>query len=159
MEDISQTEATNKITRRSFMEWGFSWVLGAVSLAVFLAAVMRMSFPSLLPGKSGKFKIGTREDFPQGTTKYFKDQKVYVFADEEGVSAMSAVCTHLGCIVNEEETQFVCPCHGSRFDLNGKVLQGPAPKSLPWYDVSSMPNGKLVVNKNKIVGPGAKLKV
>lgn len=46
--------------------------------------------------------------------------------------AISAVCTHLGCIVNWDETaqEFACPCHGSRFDNDGEATSGPARQSL-----------------------------
>lgn len=46
--------------------------------------------------------------------------------------ALSAVCTHLGCVVQWQETQaeFLCPCHGGRFSADGKVLSGPPPKPL-----------------------------
>jgi glycine/D-amino acid oxidase-like deaminating enzyme/nitrite reductase/ring-hydroxylating ferredoxin subunit len=57
-----------------------------------------------------------------------------VHRDEEGeVHAVSARCTHLGCIVswNSAERSWDCPCHGSRFDVDGRVLQGPAVKPLP----------------------------
>jgi glycine/D-amino acid oxidase-like deaminating enzyme len=52
-----------------------------------------------------------------------------VFRDSDGtVSAVSATCTHLGCVVgfNDAERSWDCPCHGSRFALDGSVLQGPA---------------------------------
>lgn len=53
------------------------------------------------------------------------------------IYALSAICTHLGCIVNwnEAQKQIICPCHGAVFDLNGNVLAGPAPKPLVSYDV------------------------
>jgi cytochrome b6-f complex iron-sulfur subunit len=52
--------------------------------------------------------------------------------------ALSAVCTHLGCIVawNEQAEEFHCPCHGGRFSITGKVLAGPPPSPLPSYTVS-----------------------
>lgn len=59
--------------------------------------------------------------------------KVAVFKDEEGaLHECSAVCTHLGCIVqwNSGEKSWDCPCHGSRFDTDGNILNGPAIKSL-----------------------------
>ena len=51
--------------------------------------------------------------------------------------ALSAVCTHLGCIVawQEQAKEFLCPCHGGRFSANGKVLGGPPPKPLETYAV------------------------
>ncbi|MDQ4026408.1 MAG: FAD-dependent oxidoreductase [Actinomycetota bacterium] len=59
--------------------------------------------------------------------------QVAVYRDEAGeLHKVSAVCTHLGCIVtwNNAETTWDCPCHGSRFDADGKVIQGPAVKDL-----------------------------
>ena len=56
-------------------------------------------------------------------------ENVAGYRDEEGVlHAVSAVCTHMGCIVgwNENDRSWDCPCHGSRFALNGDVIHGPA---------------------------------
>jgi len=64
-------EDPRELTRRGFMGWGVAAFSGIASLAVFLFTVFRMPFPSLLPEKSGRFKIGRRHDFPSGTTKYF----------------------------------------------------------------------------------------
>lgn len=61
-------------------------------------------------------------------------KKLAVYRDESGsVFKMSAVCVHLGCIVdwNPTEKSWDCPCHGSRFDRFGKVFQGPANSDLP----------------------------
>jgi len=68
----------------------------------------------------------------------FNKKAVVVFrTDENQVRALSAVCTHLGCIVQyqSEQRQFKCNCHGSVFDLNGKNIAGPAPRPLPPYRV------------------------
>ncbi|HEX2195523.1 MAG TPA: FAD-dependent oxidoreductase [Actinomycetota bacterium] len=59
--------------------------------------------------------------------------QVAVYRDEDGeLHKVSAVCTHLGCIVtwNNAEKTWDCPCHGSRYDFEGKVIQGPAVKDL-----------------------------
>jgi Rieske Fe-S protein len=59
--------------------------------------------------------------------------KVAVFRDEAGrLHERSAVCPHLGCIVawNQGERTWDCPCHGSRFEATGRVLQGPATTDL-----------------------------
>jgi Rieske Fe-S protein len=49
--------------------------------------------------------------------------------------AHSLVCTHLGCVVGEEKAGFVCPCHGSRYDAQGVVVEGPAQESLKRFRV------------------------
>ncbi len=60
--------------------------------------------------------------------------RVAAYRDAEGtLHAVSAVCTHRGCVVgwNSSDRTWDCPCHGSRFDRTGGVLQGPAVKDLP----------------------------
>lgn len=60
-------------------------------------------------------------------------KKLAVYRDEEGkIHSCSAVCTHLGGIVqwNAGEKSWDCPCHGARFDIDGKVMNGPAVKDL-----------------------------
>ena len=59
----------------------------------------------------------------------------YLVTDGDGKLkdfAINAVCTHLGCVVpwNRAANKFMCPCHGSQYDVNGKVIRGPAPLSL-----------------------------
>jgi nitrite reductase/ring-hydroxylating ferredoxin subunit len=61
------------------------------------------------------------------------DEKLAVFRDHDGaLHAVSSVCTHKGCQVafNALEQSWDCPCHGSRFDVQGRVLDGPATKPL-----------------------------
>tara|TARA_Y100000992_G_scaffold115389_1_gene75527 strand:- start:3647 stop:4243 length:597 start_codon:yes stop_codon:yes gene_type:complete len=56
--------------------------------------------------------------------------------------ALNAVCTHLGCVVpwNPSENKFMCPCHGSQYNSEGKVVRGPAPKSLALAQVNVQDN-------------------
>jgi quinol---cytochrome c reductase iron-sulfur subunit, bacillus type len=60
-----------------------------------------------------------------------------VKSDKAEVTAFSPWCTHLGCAYHWEESrdQFVCPCHGSYFSMDGQVIAGPAPRPLDRYDV------------------------
>jgi menaquinol-cytochrome c reductase iron-sulfur subunit len=53
------------------------------------------------------------------------------------ITAFSPWCTHLGCAYHWDlsQRQFACPCHGSRFSVDGKVLTGPAPRPLDRYEV------------------------
>jgi len=62
--------------------------------------------------------------------------------------AINAVCTHLGCVVpfNEAANKFMCPCHGSQYDEKGKVIRGPAPKSLALAKTSVI-DSKIVLSE------------
>lgn len=64
--------------------------------------------------------------------------RLAVYRDDEGnLHALSARCTHMGCLVdfNAAERAWECPCHGSRFDTDGKVVQGPATRPLEQRDI------------------------
>jgi Rieske Fe-S protein len=64
---------------------------------------------------------------------------------------VSAICTHLGCTVNQTDKGFHCPCHGSLFDPNGAVVGGPAPRSLAWFAVSRSRDARLVIDTSQLV--------
>lgn len=69
-----------------------------------------------------------------------RDDPVAVYRDEDGaVHAVSAVCPHMGCLVswNDGERSWDCPCHGSRFDVDGSVLDTPAVDDLDPVEVGS----------------------
>lgn len=64
-----------------------------------------------------------------------KGDPTYLVVKEDGSLAdygINSVCTHLGCVVpwNASENKFMCPCHGSQYNAEGKVVRGPAPLSL-----------------------------
>lgn len=76
-------------------------------------------FAELAPGEAAIMKID--------------GDNVAAFKDEQGqVHAVSAVCSHMGCLVgwNETDRTWDCPCHGSRFELSGEVIHGPATRPL-----------------------------
>ncbi|PRY13800.1 glycine/D-amino acid oxidase-like deaminating enzyme [Pontibacter ummariensis] len=69
----------------------------------------------------------------EGKVVALEDGKVAAFRDEQGqLHVVSAVCTHMGCLVhwNNGEKSWDCPCHGSRFSVDGQVLEGPAIENL-----------------------------
>jgi glycine/D-amino acid oxidase-like deaminating enzyme/nitrite reductase/ring-hydroxylating ferredoxin subunit len=84
----------------------------------------------LTPGE-----VGSADDIAPGHGAVLRRglEKVAIYKDEQGrLHERSAICTHLGCVVawNPEEASWDCPCHGSRFDPSGKVLNGPAVQPL-----------------------------
>jgi cytochrome b6-f complex iron-sulfur subunit len=154
-------------TRRSFLARLSLWV-GGVAAGGSVFAVVRSLIPNVLYEPSKKVKIGTLDFIPEGVT-LFKDAKTFVFKHSSGgktkIHAVSAVCTHLGCIVQHTESEesksgirdkstvgFSCACHGSQFTIDGDVVKGPAPEPLPWLAVSISPDdGQLVVDTGRVV--------
>jgi cytochrome b6-f complex iron-sulfur subunit len=87
----------------------------------------------LTPRSSGKRRVlvsAAAADVPQGGALLFRNERLALFRDEGGFYALSLICTHLGCTVTVTEDALSCPCHGSRFDRQGKVLTGPADRAL-----------------------------
>ncbi len=118
--------------------------------------------PNVLLEPSLKFKAGPTQNYPPGSITLNKDQKVLIVRAREGYFyALSSVCTHLGCLVNwkSEEEVIACPCHGSKFDREGKVLEGPAPRPLLRFSMTLDEKGGLVVDKGTIVSEEVILKV
>lgn len=71
---------------------------------------------------------------------------IYVLAlGNRRFAALSPICTHLGCTVEIEESRLVCPCHGSNYDREGRVLRGPAEHPLGRYPVELTADDVLVI--------------
>jgi Rieske Fe-S protein len=134
-----------EISRRGFLGvfFGLLSALGLSSAKIGMAA-----------GSGEKWvEVGKKDDFVVGTPKLIKDEKLYVFRGESGFSALSAKCTHFGCVVDREaDGTFLCPCHGSAFDAKGLVTKGPAKKPLVWYQTKEE-GGAVYVNLKGIIEP------
>ena len=131
----------------------------AVALGVAGIGAARLPMPSVFPESNSRVKLGPVERFTATPLTAVPDQRLWIYADGEGLFAISAVCTHLGCLVSSNgEEGFFCPCHGSRFDSHGKVTGGPAPKALMYLELSLSPDGQLVVDKQKTVAATERLK-
>ena len=147
-----------EVDRRSFLSrLGMGAAL--VSAAGFLAAAARYAFPNVLYEAPTRVPLGPPDRFPPGDATYFPEQRIFVFRDDDGLSALSSICTHLGCNVRRVSSGFECPCHGSRFDGGGKVTHGPAPKPLAWRRLSLSPRGLVVVDLASEVDQTFRLRV
>jgi cytochrome b6-f complex iron-sulfur subunit len=146
------------VNRRSFLSLAsMGTFFAAIGTAV--AGILRLPNPAVLPGPVRRFKLGPPEQFAVGTETAFADQNLVLFRDNEGFYAITSTCTHLGCTVARSKEGFACPCHGSRFDSRGRVKGGPAPRPLPWLEVSRSANGDLVVNADNEVAEGTRYRV
>lgn len=144
----------DEMPRRDWLGLAGLWT-AALAVGGSLVGMARLPKPRVSPEASSRFRAGSPLEYPPGTVKVLPEQKVRMIATEAGVAALSLVCTHLGCVVGEDaDGGFLCPCHGSRFDAQGKVLGGPAPRPLRWLEVSQAADGALVVDAAREVPAG-----
>lgn len=120
-------------TRRTFL----GCCLGAIAVAGGAAVafpVLRYLAPRGESGKGARVTFPETEIPPEGARFFdFRGTTgVVIKTREGGLVALSAVCTHLGCVVQWEKDKqaFLCPCHAGRFSADGSVIAGPPPKPL-----------------------------
>jgi cytochrome b6-f complex iron-sulfur subunit len=137
--------------------------MGACAAAAVGSGAVTLDFlkPKVLFEPPTRFRAGSPLDYPEGTVKFNKEHRAFVVGGPGGVYAVSAVCTHLGCITRyvPDENAIACPCHGSRFDAEGNVTHGPAPRPLPWLEVGTDEKGELVVDTAIVVPHGKVFRV
>jgi Rieske Fe-S protein len=82
-----------------------------------------------------------------GVYNNFRDEGFFVIRRNGKLFALSAICTHRNCkLTAEPDRSFYCKCHGSTFNQNGHVTQGPARRDLPVFPAVVDKNGQLLVN-------------
>lgn len=91
--------------------------------------------------------------------QHITNSRAWVKRDNQGIMALVATCTHLGCEVNyhADIKEWLCPCHGSRYDAEGKPISGPAQKALPRVAVERRADGSLIINTAKQVALDVRL--
>ncbi len=151
---------TDQVDRRRFLTW---LTRGSLAAAGALAIGQVVRFLSFEPPNpiSSIVALGLPGDYPRGTLVYVPEAQAYVGHDAPGFYVVDAVCTHLGCLVEQGEAgEFVCPCHDSRFDAQGKAENGPATKPLRFlYIWLDQDEGQLMVDRANPVDPAARLAI
>jgi Rieske Fe-S protein len=127
-----------------------------ISITVALIGIVRLPKAAVLPSPSSTFSVRLPDNLAPGVPFVPPGRPVALFRDAAGIFAISTICTHLGCIVKPVGGGFDCPCHGSRFDRQGDVLQGPAPSSLPWLRVA-IDGDDVVVDIDETVPAGTRV--
>jgi cytochrome b6-f complex iron-sulfur subunit len=136
------------ISRRRLM--GYAW-MGAA--AIVIGELIGGTIAFLWPRRKGSrvetvFIAGKVTDFKVGQVIPFRKERTFIMRTEGGFLAISAICTHLNCVVNWNEMlkKFECPCHGAKFNQNGEVLEGPPPRPLNLYKLQIVA-GNVVVDR------------
>jgi len=156
----ANADARRELSRRDFLS---EITLGALGIAGLGGTVLTYQFvsPNVLSELSSTFGAGNPDLYPVNSVTFLQSQQVYIVRTEAGFYAVSAVCTHLGCITQwkAEANMIACPCHGSKFQASGKKIEGPAAHSQPHYAISLTADGELQVDKLQIIKADQVLKV
>lgn len=146
-------------TRRELLRRG--WKLGGALLA---AAAGWTTYESLRPlasaASGGTLNLGSVGSFQPETATYISQGRLFVAHTGTEIYALSQKCPHLGCRVPfcDSSGRFECPCHGSKYDLGGEWIEGPAPRGMDRFPLT-VSGGNLMADTSKvIIGPsrGAK---
>ncbi len=142
-----------EVPRRDFLGLAGIWTAGLAILGSVIG-MARLTKPALLPEEGKRIRIGRPADYQPASATVLPRQKILILSRDEGIAALSLICTHLGCIVTKTDEGFSCPCHGSKFGPEGEAISGPAPRALRWLEVSTAVDGRLVVDGQREVPPG-----
>jgi cytochrome b6-f complex iron-sulfur subunit len=139
--------------RQFFVKLG----LGSLSIAVAGTTVFAYQFlsPNVLFEPSPIVNAGKPESYPLDSVTLDVNSAIYLIHAKEGFFALSAICTHLGCMTawKPELGIIACPCHGSKFKRDGEKIEGPAPRPLPWLRTWLSDDGELMVDRSTIIRP------
>ncbi len=132
-------------SRRDFLKLATSGVLGLSGVLAAAGVFRYLDFTSD-PAPQTEFNLGPAANYPPGSRSLVAEVPTMIVHSDNGLSALSLTCTHLGCTVEGTSDGFACPCHGSRYDENGNVLRGPAPRPLRRLRVEITADDDLVVH-------------
>lgn len=131
-----------KTSRREFVKKALSGALALLGLGFLVPAVKIVAPVNSRDRELVYFPLLAEEEIPRVGVKKAdltfsvlgKERKarVFIVSSFEGPVVFSAICSHLGCLVSyhKEKRQFVCPCHGGKYDLTGRNISGPPPAPL-----------------------------
>jgi len=174
-EKMRNVELLAPTSRRSFLKYlGVGAVIAALGGQLY--AMLRSLLPNVLYEPPQKFKVGTVDKFTDGGT-FLEEKRLFIFRQQNTFHAVSASCTHLGCTVKmvklnqpkkvtargkefDEQHEFHCPCHGSKYYGDGTNYAGPAPRPLDYFKLEVSPDdGQLIVDMADKVGQDFRLTV
>jgi cytochrome b6-f complex iron-sulfur subunit len=148
-EDSAMSESGSRTTRRGLIDWLIGICSTLTGIALIGPAVAYL-WPVTKEGPvRAREDVGAPDDWAvwQGRRVSVASKPVLVIRTDRAFVAMSAVCTHLGCLVEMDTAKrmVTCPCHAAGFDLEGRVLHGPPPRPLALYSVSEV-QGRIYVS-------------
>jgi cytochrome b6-f complex iron-sulfur subunit len=135
------------VDRRDFIKKALYGMLALLGLGFFVPALRSLTPVRGREKETVFFPLIPEEDIPSTGVKKAElvytvsgramKARIFLVSSSGGLIAFSAVCSHLGCLVNyhRDKHEFVCPCHGGKYDLSGKNISGPPPAPLTRFPV------------------------
>jgi cytochrome b6-f complex iron-sulfur subunit len=148
-----------EMNRREFLTYAWGAAMGVLGL-VSGVAVFQFLYPRFRAGEFGGDFTIPMSDLPANDAAPRPDTagKFWLVTTQDGApKAIYMVCTHLGCLYKWEPSniRFECPCHGSKFSHDGFYIEGPAPRSLDYFETSEEGDNLIVHTGSKVVGAPA----
>jgi len=149
--DTTPPSDKKTISRRRLL--AYAWIgAGAIVFGELIGGTFAFLWPRRRGAKTEKiFIAGKAADFKVGEVVDFRREKTFVVRLEGGFLAISAICTHLHCIVNWNAVikEFECPCHGAKFNQSGEVVAGPPPRPLDLHKIE-ITAGNVVIDTETV---------
>lgn len=145
-------DSPEEMSRRNFFT-----KLGVGSVVVAALGTTAFSYqylsPNVLYEPSPIIDAGKPDHYAPDSVTFDPQKAIYVVRTAEGFFALSAICTHLGCLTayKPELGIIACPCHGSKFRTDGVKIEGPAPRPLPWLRMWLSDDGNLMVDRSNAI--------
>jgi len=154
---VSDKDVLNR--RQFFVKLG----LGSIAVAGFGTTLFAYQYlsPNVLYEPSPVVNAGKPESYPLDSVTLDPQSGIFVVHAPQGLFALQATCTHLGCLTawKPELDMIACPCHGSKFKRDGTKIEGPAPRPLPWLRAWLSDEGDLMVDRANPISTGQYVRV
>lgn len=133
------------VSRHDFLKLTRNGILW-LSAALGMGGLFRFLDYEANPAPKTEFDLGSAVKYPPGSRTLLANVPAMLIHTESSFLALSLTCTHLGCTVEQNKDEFLCPCHGSHFDLDGRLLHGPAAKPLASLRIETTEDGRLILH-------------
>ena len=153
--NVPERPAGTRLSRGGFLRLvsrAALWLTGGASLA----GIMHYLSYETEPPPQSIFTVGTLDSYGVGSATIIPGARAVLYRDQDGFWAVSLVCSHLGCTTEADGSGYRCPCHGSRYDRQGRVLNGPAKQGLKTVWMDADPEGHLVIDISREAPAGSR---
>jgi cytochrome b6-f complex iron-sulfur subunit len=137
-------EQTKQLSRRDFLGLTGKAVLAASGVIALGELAWYMSYQPD-PSPPSTFDLGSAAQYPIGSRTVIPEAHAVLLHSQDGFSVLSLVCPHLGCTLEINQESFDCPCHGSKFNTDGGLINGPANEPMQNLRAVETPDEKVIL--------------